>query len=199
MKKVFCLTAALLLLAAMPWELAASNSRSRSDRQSAGELGKCKVSLKNLYACLKLYAADHEGALPGKDNAEGLKRLFKSGATLRDMECQGYDGRTVKKIEDFREANSPYIYFGGANYPAALKSYPKLPLICDKPGSRHLYVLTVDGQIDEIDLKKSKRKISNCQELVALLNSVYKYPPALLKLLQSKAQATDKNVSGKKR
>ena len=198
MKGFLPVTAAFVLALAMPWELAAAKY-SRSDRQSAVEVGKCKTSLKNLYSCLKLYAADHEGAFPGKDNAEGLKRLFQSGATLRDMECQAYSVKSVKKIEDFREVHSPYIYFGGANYPAALKSYPKLPVICDKPGSRHLYVLTVDGQIDEIDLKKSKRKISNCKELVALLNMVYKYPPDLLKVLQSKAQAIDKKVSGKKR
>ena len=198
MKRFFSILLITAVLASLPFDLAA-NSRSRSDKLSIDEIGKCKVSLKNLYSCLKVYAADHEGALPGKDNAEGLKRLFNSGATLRDMECQSFNGRSAKKIEDFREVNSPYIYFGGANLPAALQSFPKLPLICDKPGSRHLHVLTADGNVDVINVKKSKRKISNCQDLVALLHSVYKYPAGLLKLLQSKAQAMDKKVPSKKR
>ena len=188
----------LALLATIPSSLSA-NARSRSDRTSIAEHGRCKTSLKNLYSCLKLYAADHNNALPGKDNAAGLKLLLKSGATLRDFECQSYKGKAPKSVENFSEENQPYIYFGGANLNAALSTYPKLPLICDKPGTSHLYVLTADGKINEIDTRKSKRKISNCKELVALLHMVYKYPPDLLKLLQSKAQAMDKKVPAKKR
>ena len=198
MKKYFCTMLILTLLAAIPSSLSA-NARSRSDRTSIAEHGRCKTSLKNLYSCLKLYAADHDSDLPGKDNAAGLKLLLKSGATLRDFECQSYKGKVSKSVENFSEENSPYIYFGGANLEAALSTYPKLPLICDKPGTSHLYVLTADGKIDEIDTRKSKRKISNCKELVALLHMVYKYPPDLLKLLQSKAQAMDKKVPAKKR
>lgn len=198
MKNVFSAMLILAVLTAIPFTLNA-NSRSRSDRTSITEHGKCKTSLKNLYSCLKLYAADHKASLPGKDNAAGLKLLLKSGATLRDFDCQSYKGKPLKSIEDFTEENSPYIYFGGANLKAALSRFPKLPLICDKPGTSHLYVLTADGKIDEIDFRKSKRKISNCKELVALLHIVYKYPPDLLKLLQSKAQAMDKKVPSKKR
>ena len=198
MKKYFCTMLLLALLTAIPYHLSA-NARSRSDRTSIAEHGKCKTSLKNLYSCLKLYAADHNNALPGQDNAAGLKQLLKSGATLRDFECQSYKGKALRSIADFTEVNSPYIYFGGANLDAALTTYPKLPLICDKPGTSHLYVLTADGKIDGIDTRKSKRKISNCKELIALLHIVYKYPPDLLKLLQSKAQAMDKKASAKKR
>lgn len=196
MKKLcLSLTAALLVCGSMQLMARSSEARSRSYRMSVEEHGRCQTSLKNLYVCLKLYAADHKGEFPRQDNAAGLEKLFKSGALLRDFVCQSYKGRSMKKIEDFNEATSPYLYFGGAGISGSTRVYAKMPLICDKPGTRHLNVLTADGQVDSIDLKKSKRKISNCSELVALLNSVYKYPSALLKALQRKAKAMDKKFS----
>ena len=199
MKKL--LTAMLTSLIAFTAVTPVFASSNRSDLYRFNRLRDeaCEKNMHALYTLLQQYATANNGLLPTPNNFDGLKMLFPNGITIPQLLCSAARGKTPKKERDLNNKTISYIYFGGVNLKLAIKDCPKLILLCDKPDSRHCFALLADGSVVDVKSLPGKPKISNCQELVALLNSVYKYPPALLKLLQSKAKATDKNVSGKKR
>lgn len=154
----------------------------------------CQTNLSALYECLKFYASRNNGKLPSKNNAAGLLELLKYEATYKYFQCDAARTKKIRRAKDLQAENIPYIYFGGINLNSARKQCPKLIIMADRPDSRHLFVLLADGTVTEITGKKTKRKISNCTDLVEAMNDIYKYPASILNALRSKAKAMDNQL-----
>ena len=137
--------------------------------------------------------------MPRKDNYAGLQILLKHGITRNDFICKAYRGKKLREKSTLAEEFSPYIYFGGVNLVQAIKKCPKLLIMADKPGSRHITVLLADGTIERLELKKRDVDITNVQSLVEYLNTIYKYPASELKSLRTKAKAMDRVLYSSKR
>ncbi len=194
MKKIFWMLLAVSIFAGA-LELQGNTSRRKRAQLEEKNKDLCMSNLKSFYASLKLYAATNNGVMPGKNNFAGLQMLLKHGITSKEFSCKAYRGKKLREKNTLSEAFSPYIYFGGINLAQAIKKCPKLVIMCDKPGSRHVTVLLADGSVERLDAKKYKIDISNVQSIVTLLNTIYKYPASELKSLQTKAKAMDKSLA----
>ena len=185
----------LIVCAALSaWDLSALSNRRKLYEQRQRQQDDCRRSLRSLYNFFQNYANAHQGKLPAANNFAGLKELIRQGASELNFRCPDFDGKKVKSVIDLTEKRMPFLYFGGANLFLAQQHCPKLPLACDKPGTRHLNVLLMDGTVSEIDHRRVKVKISNCQSIVEALNEIYKYPAPLLKALRANAQAMDEQL-----
>ena len=159
----------------------------------------CENSLYKLNSILRTYAAKNKGFLPNKNNFAGLKSLIAYGAKIEHFSCKAARTKKAKDLTRLSEESNPYLYFGGINLTQAAKSCPKLVVICDKPGSRHLNVLFADGSVGSIDLKKTTPRITCAQKLIDYLGKEYKYPAATLKVMQNKAKSIDQALGLNKR
>ena len=198
MKKLtFMLFALLLLVGSM--DLQGNTSRRRRSQLEDKDKDLCMSHLRSFYGSLKLYSAANNGVMPRKDNYAGLQILLKHGITRNDFICKAYRGKKLREKSTLAEEFSPYIYFGGVNLVQAIKKCPKLLIMADKPGSRHITVLLADGTIERLELKKRDVDITNVQSLVEYLNTIYKYPASELKSLRTKAKAMDRVLYSSKR
>ena len=195
--KIFTTATVILMLFAVSADLYAKSSKERLYRLKQKQQDSCKDNLSNFYRALNVYAANNNSKLPAGNNLAGFKKALGSDILPADFTCKAFRGKKIKKIEDLSEDTNPYLYFGGFNLKQLLSSAPKTLLMCDKPDSRHFTVLLADGMIMEINPKTYKRKISNCRDIVELLNEIYQYPPDILKALRSKAKAMDKSLQKK--
>ncbi len=152
----------------------------------------CTKNLAAFNTFLRVYARSHNGNLPAGNNFAGLKELGASGANYMNFACAGAKSKKARSNAELSEANNPFVYFGGMNLERAARVSPNIPLMCDKPGGKHLNVLFVDGRVARIDIQRSKRKISNHRDIVEMLNDTYNYPPEVLESLRLKAGAMDK-------
>jgi len=198
MVRVAFLLAALVLLPETTLSDTAQQITRKERRTNNKNVETCRSSLAGLYNCIQLYTRDHGSRLPRKDNAEGVRELIKSGATVNDFICGPYKGKRLRKLEDFEEERLPYLYFGGVDIKNALKSCPKIVLFCDKPTTKHINVLLADGTIVELQPKRYNRKITSCVDIIQLLDIMYKYPNDIFKSLLAKAKRMDENLFGKK-
>ena len=198
MKKLTLMLFALLLVVGS-MDLQGNTSRRRRSQLEDKDKDLCMSHLRSFYGSLKLYSAANNGVMPRKDNYAGLQILLKHGITRNDFICKAYRGKKLREKSTLAEEFSPYIYFGGVNLVQAIKKCPKLLIMADKPGSRHITVLLADGTIERLELKKRDVDITNVQSLVEYLNTIYKYPASELKSLRTKAKAMDRVISvGKK-
>ena len=191
------LFALLLLVGSM--DLQGNTSRRRRSQLEDKDKDLCMSHLRSFYGSLKLYSAANNGVMPRKDNYAGLQILLKHGITRNDFICKAYRGKKLREKSTLAEEFSPYIYFGGVNLVQAIKKCPKLLIMADKPGSRHITVLLADGTIERLELKKRDVDITNVQSLVEYLNTIYKYPASELKSLRTKAKAMDRVLYSSKR
>ena len=196
MKRFILLGLTAVLTFSIQTASAAVSSRDKVYFLKKKQNEKCRLNLALLYERLKAYATQH-GELPKLNNYSGLRKLVENGAPVTEFACESYRGKKAKKINEMQEKTSPCLYFGGINFSQAQKTCPTIPLLCDKPDSRHLNVLLIDGNIITVDLKRMKRKISNCQDIVEALNLIYSYPPDILETLQVKAKLMDKQLAEK--
>ena len=128
-----------LLLALSVHELPAASSRDKVYLLKKKQDEKCRLSMMRIYEHLKAYHAKKK-AFPKLNNYSGLKELVKNGALPGDFVCDAYRGKKNKKLKDMTEKTNPFLYFGGINYAEAQRVCPNIPLLCDKPNSRHLNV-----------------------------------------------------------
>ncbi|MBR2357533.1 MAG: hypothetical protein IKA65_05875 [Lentisphaeria bacterium] len=198
MKKL-TLTLFALLLVVGSMDLQGNTSRRRRSQLEDKDKDLCMSHLRSFYGSLKLYSAANNGVMPRKDNYAGLQILLKHGITRNDFICKAYRGKKLREKSTLAEEFSPYIYFGGVNLVQAIKKCPKLLIMADKPGSRHITVLLADGTIERLELKKRDVDITNVQSLVEYLNTIYKYPASELKSLRTKAKAMDRVLYSSKR
>ncbi len=198
MKKLTLMLFALLLLVGS-MDLQGNTSRRRRSQLEDKDKDLCMSHLRSFYGSLKLYSAANNGVMPRKDNYAGLQILLKHGITRNDFICKAYRGKKLREKSTLAEEFSPYIYFGGVNLVQAIKKCPKLLIMADKPGSRHITVLLADGTIERLELKKRDVDITNVQSLVEYLNTIYKYPASELKSLRTKAKAMDGVLYSSKR
>lgn len=198
MKKLTLMLFALLLLVGS-MDLQGNTSRRRRSQLEDKDKDLCMSHLRSFYGSLKLYSAANNGVMPRKDNYAGLQILLKHGITRNDFICKAYRGKKLREKSTLAEEFSPYIYFGGVNLVQAIKKCPKLLIMADKPGSRHITVLLADGTIERLELKKRDVDITNVQSLVEYLNTIYKYPASELKSLRTKAKAMDRVLYSSKR
>ena len=159
------------------------------------EAQKCLENQLKLYRCLCEYASRHQGRLPEGNNFEGLRQLGAHGADFRLFHCGESRAKRAKHNKDLREASNPFIYFGGMNLEEMRKNAPKAPLLMDKPGSRHLNIVYVNGQTETVEADKISWKISTCRQIIAALHTRNNYPPEVLAALLLKADAIDKALS----
>ena len=188
-----------LLLVVGSMDLQGNTSRRRRSQLEDKDKDLCMSHLRSFYGSLKLYSAANNGVMPRKDNYAGLQILLKHGITRNDFICKAYRGKKLREKSTLAEEFSPYIYFGGVNLVQAIKKCPKLLIMADKPGSRHITVLLADGTIERLELKKRDVDITNVQSLVEYLNTIYKYPASELKSLRTKAKAMDRVLYSSKR
>ena len=198
MKKLTLMLFALLLVVGS-MDLQGNTSRRRRSQLEDKDKDLCMSHLRSFYGSLKLYSAANNGVMPRKDNYAGLQILLKHGITRNDFICKAYRGKKLREKSTLAEEFSPYIYFGGVNLVQAIKKCPKLLIMADKPGSRHITVLLADGTIERLELKKRDVDITNVQSLVEYLNTIYKYPASELKSLRTKAKAMDRVLYSSKR
>ena len=175
----------------------AQKIKMQKDRQKSKNQG-CENSLYKLHSILRTYAEKNKGYLPSRNNFAGLKSLIAYGAEIEHFSCKAARTKKAKDISKLSEESNPYLYFGGVNLTQAARSCPKLVIICDKPGSRHLNVLFADGSVESIDLKKTTPRITSAQQLIDYLGKTHKYPAATLKVMQNKAKSIDQALGLKK-
>ena len=152
---------------------------------------RCRNNLTLLYGRLSSYATKNKGVLPNANNAAGLLQVIDVDKDYKYFHCNASRLKKIRHAKDLKAENIPYIYFGGINLTSALKRCPQIPLVADRPDSRHCFVLLADGSVIELEKNKIKRKISNCLDLIEVLNEMYKYPADVLKALRIKAQNID--------
>ena len=186
-----------ILLAALSaaWSAAPARAADRAMQNaymySKMETQDCLENQLKLYRCLCEYAAKHGGMLPTGGNFEGLRQLAAYGADFTMFHCSGSKARRVKKNGELREENNPFFYFGGMNLDEARKKAPNIPLLMDKPGSRHWNIVYVNGRTETVDTDKLVRKFSSCRQMVTALHARYNYPAEVLAALLIKADAMD--------
>lgn len=195
--RIVTTAAVIMMIFAVSADLYARNTKEKFYMLKQKQQEDCQGNLSNFYRYLRVYAANNNNNLPSGNNYAGLRKIPAEDILVTDFNCKAFRGKKVKKVEDLREAVNPYLYFGGFNLTTLLKTAPKTVLMCDKPDSRHFTVLLADGMVMEINPKKYKRKISNCQDIVELLNEVFEYPADVLKSLRAKAKNMDKDLQGK--
>jgi len=196
--KRFCCCGLLIALAA-PWTAVPVRADGRfmesAYMYSKLEAQRCLENQLKLYRCLSAYASKHQGRLPAGNNFEGLRQLGAYGADFTLFRCGESRVKRAKSNNDLHERCNPFIYFGGMNLEEMRKAAPNAPLLMDKPGSRHLNIVYVNGQTETIEADKISRKNSTCRQVVAALHGRYNYPPEVLAALLLKADAIDKTLS----
>lgn len=158
---------------------------------------RCQKNLAALYERLKFYAETHNGNLPQANNGAGLLQAADEKNDYKYFLCNASRLKKIRHEKDLKAENVPYIYFGGINLPAALKRCPQLPLVADRPDARHYFVLLADGTVIELEPAKVKRKISNCLDMLEMLNDMYHYPADVLESMRIKAKFIDRNAKWK--
>lgn len=148
-----------------------------------------------LYRCLCAYAVKNKGMLPKGNNFDGLRQLGAYGADHTMFHCSGSRAKRVKKNAEVREENSPFLYFGGMNLDTMRKTAPNVPLLADKPGSRHLNIVYIDGHTETVDADKFSRRFTSCRQFIQALHARYKYPAEVLAALLRQADAMDAAAS----
>ena len=171
--------------------LFASSSRRDIVLDRKKQNDRCRNNLTVLYGRLSSYATKNEGALPNANNAAGLLKVVNANTDYKHFLCNASRLKKIRHSKDLTAENIPYIYFGGINLTSALKRCPQIPLVADRPDSRHCFVLLADGSVIELEKNKTKRKISNCLDLIEVLNGMYKYPADVLDSLRIKAKSID--------
>ena len=158
---------------------------------------RCQKNLGALYERLKFYAEKHNGNLPQANNGAGLLQAVDEKNDHKYFLCNASRLKKIRHERDLKVENVPYIYFGDINLPAALKQCPQLPLVADRPDAKHYFVLLADGTVIELKPAKAKRKISNCMDMLEMLNDMYHYPADVLEAMRIKARSIDRNEKWK--
>lgn len=191
MKATLWFPAVMLALLAGPAGFAGDSSARLAYGLYQVETEACQKNLIALNAFLRAYARDHQGMLPEGNNFAGLRNLGGYGADFTHFVCRGSKFKKARDNRELSEDRNPFFYFGGMNLEAAAKTSPNIPLLCDKPGGRHMNILFVDGRVESLGFDPSKRKISNCRGLIEQLHTQYHYSPEVLEMLRLKAGAID--------
>ncbi len=148
----------------------------------------CHSRLKSIGLCLQQYNMDNNNFFPDEDGSEGLEKL-RYNDYLTDYEffiCPS-DTRKPGTSGPINKNNCSYIYLGGFEYS---KSTDKnIPLLFDDPRihENFINVVLLDSRVEMI----SAARISNCKDVIMVLNKKYKYDPAVLKKLMQKAEKLD--------
>ena len=158
------------------------------------EGNKCRDNMAMIYNALSTYAEKHDGKLPARRNAAGLAELLQYDLPITALHCQAGKSKKIKKREEISARTVSYVYLNGINLKAAAAKLPNLPLVFDRPDSRHHCALLADGTVIEVNPKKYKLKISNCNEMLDVLDAMYKYPPDILKALRVEAKKIDQEL-----
>ena len=185
----------LLAALAAAWSAVPARAVSRTMRNAYVygklEAQQCLENQLKLYRCLCAYAAKHDGMLPAGSNVEGLRQLVPYGADQAMFQCAASRAKRIKKNAELREENNPFLYFGGMNLDTMRKTAPNVPLLADKPGSRHLNIVYIDGRTETVDADKLSRKVSSCRQFIQVLHARYNYPADVLAALLRQADAAD--------
>lgn len=190
MKTMLFLTA-MLLSATIPGVFAGDSTARLAYGLYEVEMAACRNNLMALNGFLRAYAQANNGRLPEGNNFDGLRKLGPFGANFNHFVCRANKFKKARDNSALSEDNCPFLYFGGLNLEAALKTSPNIPLMADKPGGRHVNVLFVDGRVEALPPPTTKRKISNCRDLIDALHNKYQYSPEVLEMLRLKAGAID--------
>lgn len=153
---------------------------------------RCRKNLAGIYEMLKFYAGKNNGKLPLANNAAGLLQVVSEKNDHKYFLCNASRLKKIRHAKDLQPGNVPYIYFGGINLNTALKRCPQIPLVADRPDARHYFVLLANGEVIELKPSKAKRRISNCLDMVEMLNEIYQYPADVLDYLRLKARSIDR-------
>lgn len=188
----------LILAAGMIFGICSSVfAESKKDyiKRTKREGNKCRNNLTMIYSAMSNYAEKHNGKLPQQRNAAGLAELLQYDLPITALYCQSSKGKKIKKINDLTPRNISYVYLNGINLKAAASKLPNLPLVFDRPDSRHSNVLLADGSVIEVKPQRYKRKISNCVDMLEVLNLMYDYPPDILNALKVEAKNIDRELN----
>ncbi len=129
-------------------------------------------NLKQIGLGLHMYAGDHDGLFPAEDDATGLD-ILRKGKYLSDPRVYVSPLDSARKPAEkgaaLTEANSSYVYFGGADF-TNKRMPPQMPIAFEKPDAwqgNWVFVLFVGGHVEQ-------RKIDGCKNIAELVETIIK-------------------------